>query len=245
MEQRGKEVVEQALTALGGDAFRQMKDRVETGRAYAFYNTRMTGMSRARVSAFYLPAPTPLKTGDLYLRERQSFGRKEKNLEDAYYLYREDKAYDVTYRGAKELDETVYSRFKDSSLRNILYMLRVRLGEPGLIIEHRGSEVVDYQHVEIVDFTDSENRVVTVNFQRSTMLPIKQRYLRRNPNNKEQDEEITRFDKYRDVGGMKWPFVWNRERNGEKLFEMFAEEIRVNTGLAASYFELPKGIEIF
>jgi hypothetical protein len=77
------------------------------------------------------------------------------------------------------------------------------------------------------------------------MLPVKQRYLRRNPNNKEQDEEITRFDKYRDVGGMKWPFVWNRERNGEKLFEMFAEEIRVNTGLAASYFELPKGIDIF
>jgi hypothetical protein len=223
-----------------------MQDRIENGRAYSFHNSRMTGLSRARIATRYLLRPEPPQPGFFGLRERQSFGRKDKELDQLpYYLYLEDKAYDVTYRGAKELDAELSSRYRDSTRRNILYMLRQRLGEPGLIIEHQGSDVVDYQPMEIVNFTDSDNLVTTVYFHRSTKFPMKQRFTRRNKLRGDNDEEVAIFDKYRNVGGgVQWPLVYSRARNGEKQFEMFADEVKVNSGLTDAYFTLPANIEI-
>ena len=241
IEQRGRAIVDEALQTLGGDKFLAMQDRREHGRAYSFSNTRMSGFSRAKVSVRYL-AP---KAGEASQRERQSFGPKEKDIDVAYTLYLEDgKAWDVTYRGATAMDAEVAARYRLSTLHNVLYIFRQRLKEPGLIIEHRGGDVMDYQPVELVDFTDAENRVTTAYFHRSTKLPIKQRVLRRNAL-KLQDEEITLFDKFKDVGGgVKWPYVVQRQRNGDKLFEMFAERIEINTGLLDNWFTLPANIEM-
>ena len=46
-QQRGKRVVDEALAALGGPAFLKMEDRLETGRAYSFYNGELNGLSVA------------------------------------------------------------------------------------------------------------------------------------------------------------------------------------------------------
>ena len=45
-EQRGRKVVDDAIAALGGDAFLHVQDRTETGRAYSFYNSQMSGLRR-------------------------------------------------------------------------------------------------------------------------------------------------------------------------------------------------------
>jgi hypothetical protein len=53
-------------------------------------------------------------------------------------------------------------------------------------------------------------------------------------------EEISIFAKYRDVGGgAMWPWNIVRNRDGEKVFEIFSEQVTVNTELEAKLFELP------
>jgi len=246
IEERGKQVIDEALAALGGPAYLAMQNRVEQGRAYSFHNSRLTGLSRARLATRYLLRPEPPQAGFFGQRERQSFARKDKELDQLpYTLYLEDNSYDVTYRGAKVLDPEAATRYRDSTRRNILYILRQRLGEPGLIIEHQGSDVVDYQPMEIVNFTDTDNLITTVYFNRATKFPVKQRFVRKNKLRGDNDEEIALFDKYKDVGsGVKWPLVYSRQRNGEKLFEMFADEAKINTTLTDAYFSLPANIEI-
>ena len=59
IEERGKQVVDDALVALGGPAYLAMRDRVENGRAYSFHNDRMIGLSRARISTRYPPRESP------------------------------------------------------------------------------------------------------------------------------------------------------------------------------------------
>jgi hypothetical protein len=239
MEQRGKRVVEEALAALGGEKFLGMKDRVEAGRAYSFYNARLTGLSRAKIYTRYLVRPEPPQAGFFGVRERQSFGRKDK--EESYVLFQEDgKAYDVTYRGAKEMADATYARYKDTTLRNVFYILRMRLGEPGLIVEGKGGDVVDYSPVEIVDFTDSDNRVVTVYFHRTTKLPVKQRFSRMNPQ-REQDEETTLYGNYRNVAGVMWPNTIERQRNGDKIFQIYSDTVTIDSGLPDTLFSLPPG----
>lgn len=241
-QERGKRVIDQAVAALGGEKFLNMKDRVESGRAYSFYREQLSGLSFAKIYTRYLIRPEPPIPAFLGVRERQSFGKKK---EDTAVLFTETEGFEVTYRGARPIPAEQYDRFRESTLRNIFYILRQRLGEPGLIFESRGSDVADNMPVEIVDITDSDNRVVTVHFQLSTKLPVRQMTDRRNPQTKERIEEITRYTKFRDVGGgVMWPFTIQRERNGEKIFEIFSDGVVINQGLTDNLFTLPADLKI-
>src|SRR5439155_23980680 len=176
----------------------------------------------------YLTRPDPPVPAFLGIRERETFGKKEYSG----VLLTETEGYEVTFRGARPIPSEQYDRFRESTLRNILYIVRQRLGEPGLTFESRGSDVMDNQPVEIVDITDNDNRLVTVHFQISTKLPVRQITERRDPKTRERIEEVTRFTKFRDVGGgVMWPFTIQRERNGEKIFEIFSESVVINQGL--------------
>ena len=41
-----------------------------------------------------------------------------------------------------------------------------------------------------------------------------------------------------------WPFAVRRERNGEKIFETYAETVKINQDLKDSMFDLPQGLKI-
>ena len=235
--ERGKRVVDEAVQALGGKAFRHMEDRVESGRAYSFYHQQLTGLSLAKIYTRYI-APAP---GKLAVREREALG---KGGYDAV-LFTEDGAWELTFRGARPLEDKRWDSYKDSTLRNIFYILRERLDEPGLIFESKGADTDQNMPVEIVDITDSENRTVTIYFSQSTKLPERQFFRRRNTEFNSWDEEVTLFSKYRDVGGgVKWPFDVHRERNGEKVYEMFSDSVQINQNLTDDLFTLPVDLKI-
>jgi hypothetical protein len=240
-QDRGKRVISEALAALGGDHFLGMQDRVEFGRAYSFYRNQLSGLSFAKIYTRYLTRPEPPLAGFFGVRERENFGKKE----DSSVLFTENEGYDITFRGAHPIPSDQYERFRETTLRNIFYIIRQRLGEPGMTIESRGSDVIDNQPVEMVDIADNDNRVVTVYFQLSTKLPVRQVTGRRDPKTKELNEEVTVYTKYRDVGGgVMWPFTIQRERNGEKLFEIFSESVKINQDLTDNMFTLPSNMKI-
>jgi hypothetical protein len=232
--------VEEAVEALGGAKFREMQDREEYGRVYSFYNSRLSGLSLATIRTRYLVYPGKPEPGKLYVRERQTFGKKQ----DYSVMFDEENGYSITFRGAAPLPDATLDRYRDSTRRNVFYILRQRLGEPGLIMEARGGEIFDNQPTDVVDFTDTDNIVVSVQFHQSTRLPVRQTFFRRNPVSKEKDEEQTVYSKYRDVSGVKWPFAITRHRNGEKVYEIFSETVKVNLDLPDQFFTLPDNMKI-
>jgi hypothetical protein len=224
---RGKRVIDEALAALGGQNFLQMHDRTETGRAYQFYREQLSGLAVAHIYTRYLTRPEPPVAGFLGVRERETFGKDQSA--GAIIFNESGEGYELTWRGARPLPDETLARYKDTTLHNVLYILRMRLGEPGLTLYSQGSDVRENQPVNIVDITDADNRTVTVYFNSSTKLPV----------------EVTRFSKYRDVGGgVMWPFDVQRERNGEKIFEMYADSITVNKDLKDDLFTLPANLKI-
>ncbi|HUS06234.1 MAG TPA: hypothetical protein VMZ52_08060 [Bryobacteraceae bacterium] len=230
--ERGKRIADEALAALGGQNFLDMKDRIESGRAYSFYRERLTGLALAKIYTRYLtPQPNALT-----VRERESFGKNE----DSVVLFLEKEAYQLTYRGAKPIVGDRLVRYRESTLRNVLYIFHQRLQEPGLTFESQGSDIFANTPVEVVDIIDAENRTTTVYFHRRTKLPVRQVFYRRDPETKERIEEVTLFTKFRDVGnGVQWPFNILRERNGEKIFEIFSDSVVINQNLTDELFTLP------
>ena len=71
-------------------------------------------------------------------------------------------------------------------------------------------------------------------------MTVRQVFYRRDPETKERIEEVTLFTKWRDVGGgVQWPFNILRERNGEKIFEIFSDSVTINHNLSDDLFTLP------
>ncbi len=233
---RAKKIIDDAVQALGGDKFLTMEDRVESGRAYSFYREQLSGLSIAKIYTRYITIAEGKTGEDLGVREKQAFGKAE----DSGVLFREDSAWEFTYRGARIMEPDRIARYQDSTLRNIFYILRQRLHEPGMIFESRGSDVMLNVPVEIVDITDSENRLITVYFHQSTKLPVKQTWSWRDPATKERNDEVTTFNRYRDTGGgVQWPYQIERQRNKEKVYEIFSESVTVNQNLSDSTFVSP------
>ena len=234
-ETRGKKVIDDAIAALGGQKFLTMQDRIEKGRAYSFFHDQVSGLSVATIYTRYIHV-APDRTGtDLGVQEREAFGKNE----DYYVLFRPEGAWEVTFRGPKEQEKDLVQRYRETTLNNILYILRQRLHEPGIIFESPGSDVIENQPVNVVDVTDSNNRVVRVYFHQTTKLPVQQSWFRRDPETKERDEEVTRFSRYRMTGGVQWPQQIHRERNGEKVYEIFSESVTVNQDLPDNLFAIP------
>jgi hypothetical protein len=238
-EDRGRKLKDKLVEALGGQYFLAMHDRTEEGRAYSFFREQLSGLSIVHIYTQYREKGGP---GDFpAVRERQAF---MKNQDDAI-LFAEGKVFEVTYRGARPLADDRLSRYIETTNRNIFYIIRQRLHEPGMIFESPGGDVVENQPVEVLNVTDAQNRKVTVYLHHSTFLPVMQKFFLMDPILKERREEVTRFNKYRSVKpGVMWPYDIQRERDGEKIFQMFSENVTVNNNLPDKLFTLPQGIRI-
>jgi len=235
-EKRGNEVINAAVAALGGDKFLNMQDRTETGRAYSFYREQLSGLSIAKIYTRYITVAKAKSGEDLGVREREAFGKNE----DTSVLFTETGGVDISWRGFKELPKDRLDRYRETTLRSVFYIFRQRLHEAGMIFEYRRSDVFENLPVDIVDITDSQNRVVTVYFHQSTKLPVRQVYVWANPETKQRDEEETRFSRYRDAGGgVQWPHEITRKRNGDKVYEIFSESVVVDKDLTDNLFTLP------
>lgn len=241
-EQKGRKVIDEAIAALGGDAFMHMRDRVESGRAYSFYNSSLSGTTIATIYTRYLePVGRPVP-GKLLVEERQSFGVDERY---GYVLFTPaPEGWEVTFRGARPLPDDQLARYKDTTLHNFFYMIRERLQEPEVSFYYLGTDMLDSRPVTMVQIACAENVPVTVYFDQFTKLPTKQMYKRRNEEYHDMDTEVTAFARYRAVDGVQWPHDIRRDRNNEKIYEMFSDSVEINKGLRDELFHLSGNAKI-
>jgi hypothetical protein len=235
-------VIGETIEALGGSRFSSMQDRVESGRVYSFYRSELKGLAVARIYTRYVTAANPPQPDELYVRERQSFGKNNKEVWAV--LFDERRGWEITFRGARPVKQQTLDRYRESTRRNVFYTLRQRRGEQGLVFEYVGSDIFDNQPVHNVDLIDSDNVPVTLSLLQSTRLPVRQTFFRRDPATRLRDEEETVFGKYRNVGGVQWPYAITRRRNGETVFQIFSESVEINSGLTDNLFALSADLKI-
>jgi hypothetical protein len=234
---RGKRVVDEAVQALGGQAFLHMQDRVETGRSYSFDNGKLSGTIITTIYTRYLP-PVP---GKVEMLEKDAFGKDEQS---GGLLFTMDGAWDFNFHGARPMDEQRLANYQDNVRHNIIYILRQRLNEPGMSFYSQLSDLWENRPVEIVDITDAENNTVTVYFGQNDKLPVRQTFRRRNTTYNDFDTEATLFAKYHQSEGINWPMDIRRDRNGVKIYEMYTDSVEFNKSLKDSVFTLPAKLKV-
>jgi len=224
--QKAKQILEDMIRALGGDAYLTLRDMKVEGRSYAFYHGRPSGL------------------GVLYWRfwEWPDKDRIELTKQrDVIELYLGDKGYETTYKGTatqepKLIDE--YLRRRDHSLEVVI---RTWLPAPGSMILYEGTAIVEQTLADKVTIMTASNDSVSVAIDPRTHLPLKKTYSWRDPLDRQFDEESEVWGNYRMVQGINTPYSTVRYLNGEMSGQRFINNVSYNNGFDPAMFQT-KGI---
>jgi hypothetical protein len=219
---KAKALIDQAVEALGGQAYLGIQDLTQEGRTYSFYHGRPNGVGVLYWRMYKYPD-----------KERVELTKKR----DVAYLYIGDKGYEITYKGTRPVD----AKDLTDSLRRrqfaLDWVLRHWVHEPGVALFYDGTSVAADKPAEQVTILNSQNQGVTLDFDSSTHLPLKKSFTWRDPTDKERNVEEELYDNYRPVQGIMTPFSITRFYNGDMSNQRFLNSVSYNQGLAASLFE--------
>lgn len=224
--QKAKQILDDMIRALGGEAYLNMREMSVAGRSYAFYHGRPSGL------------------GVLYWRFWQAPDKDRYEItkqRDIIDLYVGDKGYETTYKGTAALDPKQladYLRRREHSLERVI---RSWLPAPGTMILYEGTAIVEQNLADKVTILTASNDSVTIAVDPRTHLPVRMSYSYRDPIDRQFDDEAEIFSNYKIVQGIATPYSTVRMENGEMSNQRFVNSVSYNNGLDASMFE-PKGL---
>jgi hypothetical protein len=224
--QQARELLQQAIQALGGEAYLQVRDIQEQGRVYSFYHGR------------------PTSNGVFFWRFVE-FPDKERieltQQRDVAYIYVGNKGYEVTYKGQREIEKKDledYVRRHKFSLETILRSWR---NDPTVALFFDGNALAGSLAAQRVTLINSKNEAVSIYFDIDTHLPIKKSYSWRDPVDNERNVEEETFDGYRLVQGVMTPFGFTRYFNGDMQTERFITAVTYSQQVNQAMFDPNSG----
>src|SRR6202167_792072 len=219
---QSRALLEQAIQALGGQTYLNIRDVQQEGRTFSFYHGRPSG------------------TGALFWRfvEYPDKERLEVTKErDVAYVYTGNKGYEITFKGPhamekKDLDD--YLRHRRLSLETVL---RTWVDDPGVALFYEGNALAGNLPAQQVTLINAKDEAVSLYFDPDTHLPIKKSYKWRDPVDRDLNVEEEIYDNYRPVQGVMTPYNFTRYYNGDMQNQRFVNSVHINPELDETMFD--------
>ena len=219
---KAKALLDQAIQALGGDAYLHIQDMTQQGRTYSFHRGEATS------------------TGVLFWRFVKYPDKERIELtkqRDVADVFNGVKGYEITFKGTAQLDSKIladYLRRRDHSLDLVL---RKWINEPGVALFYEGSAIAADKPAEQVSIMNAKNDSVTLYIDSTTHLPLKKMFTWRDPTDNLRNTEEEIYDAYRPTQGVMTPYSVTRFYNGEMSNQRFLNNVTYNDALNESMFD--------
>jgi len=223
---KARELVDQAIQALGGQNYLGIRDREQQGRGYSFHHGRPNGGG----SVFWSFSEFPDKERVEITKER-----------DIAELYVGNKGYEITYKGAHPIEQkdlTDYLRRRQFSLDTVL---RTWTHDPGVIFLYEGAATAAQHPALQVTLINAKNESVTLDFDSDTHLPVRKAFEWRDPVDRQKNLEEEVYENYRQVSGIMAPYNVTRYFNGDMASQRFLNSVTINQGLDPAMFDPNSG----
>jgi hypothetical protein len=231
---KARSVIDQAIQALGGAAYLNIRDREQQGRGYSLHHGRPSGSGTLFWSFEEFADKSPM-----FPSEERVELTKERDVTE---LYLGDKGYEITYKGVHPIEEkdlTDYLRRRRFSLETVL---RNWVNDPSVAILYQGHAVAAQHSAEQVMLINAKNEGVTLFFDAYTHLPIKKTFEWRDPVDRQKNLEEEVYDNYREIpGGVMAPYNITRYFNGDMSNQRFFNSVTINEGLDEAMFNPNSG----
>jgi len=218
---KAKELMNQAIDALGGAAYLNVHDATCSGRLGTFdHSGELTGFGH--FIDYTIP---PFK-------ERQENLPKRNIIE----VYNGNKGWELDRGGVSDAPPSDLVDFQEGVKKDLDNILRHRIHEPDMTIRYGGPDVIDGWKADWVELVDGENRTIRIAFTSSTHLPIRKTVDTRDARSRMKTQEVEYYSNYHPLQGIQTAFQITRERNNIKIFQAFFDKCDYNTNLADSLF---------
>ena len=218
---KAKELILQAVAALGGNAYLRVNDATCVGRLGQFgHNGDLTGYEKF---IDYSKLPDKDRNENL----------PKKNIIE---VLNGDKGWALDRGGVADVAEDTISQFQEDQKEDIDNILRNRWKEPNVILRYLGPDVVDLREAEWIEFVDPDNRSVRIAFAKFTHLPIRKTVVTRDSTTRLRSDVTEYYSNYHPIEGVTTPFQITRERNSRKVYQVFFDECKYNTNPPDSLF---------
>jgi hypothetical protein len=239
---KARQLLDQMVAALGGDAWLTYKTLSQQGRSYSFYHGKPVSaglpyrrfyqypdkerheLPQQREMAYFnlgmgVPLPVPGgKPGDVVI------------------VYNGDKGYEKTYKGTAAQDAKIVEEVVRRRRYSLEVVLREWLKDPATIFFYDGQKVADQQLVDVVTLLNKDNEQVSIGIDVHTHLPVSKRYIWRDPD-KYKVEDETIYANYRKVQGIQTPYTITTTRDGEMTGQSFLSRAEYNAAFPPDYFD--------
>ncbi|WP_263383023.1 hypothetical protein [Granulicella arctica] len=226
-EERGRLLLDQMVTALGGQLWLDRRTIEQEGHTAAFFRGAPTGSVTDFWSFRQLPyAGQP----DV---ERIEYTKKR----EVVHIWTKDTGYEITYKGKTTLPKLQVDDEIRRHAHSIEEVVHTWLKQPGVIILAEGTAMVERRMVDKVTVLGANNDAVTIELDVTTHLPLRRTFEWRNDTFKDHDEDAEEYDDYHTVQGFPTAFAITRYRNGDMASQLFLKKIEYGNPLSPELFD--------
>ena len=219
--QKARKLIDQMISALGGQAWLTYKNIEQEGRSYSFFQGK------------------PTSAGTLFWRFYEYPDRERRELtkqRDVVYIYVGDKGYEKTFKGTATEEDKVMQELVRRRQHSLDVVMREWLKDPQTVLLYIGQSVADQQLVDVVSILNKDNQEVSIGVDINNHLPIGIKYTYRD-SDKYKVEEETVFGNYRTVQGIATPYTITRKRDGEISGQNFLSHVEFNRVFEPGFFD--------
>jgi hypothetical protein len=219
--EKARQLIDQMISALGGQAWLTYKTSEQQGRSYSFYQGK------------------PTSAGTLFWRFYEYPDKERRELtkqRDVVYIYSGDKGYEKTYKGTASEEDKIMQEILRRRQHSLEVALREWLKDPQTVLLYTGQSVADQQMVDVVSILNKNNDELSIGIDINSHLPVNKRYTFRD-SDKYKVEDETIYGNYRTVQGIATPYTITTKRDGEVSGQSFLTHIEYNTTFQPGFFD--------
>jgi hypothetical protein len=233
---RGRQLIDQMLVALGGEAWLNRTTIQLDGRTSSFFhgepNPSITEYHEQRRLALN-GQPEADRIGFLTERGMIEPGKKI----DVVQIWTAGNGTEITFKGQIALPKEQVEDYYRRRAHSIEEVVHNWLKAPGVMVVSEGTVMVVRRLADRVTVLTATNDAVTLDLDATTHLPLRRTFRWRNPQFKDYDEESETYDDYHTIQGLPTPLTITRYHNGEMSNQRFLTRVVYNLPLAPSLFD--------
>ena len=221
IDSKAQALLDRAIQALGGPAFLRVKTLTTRGRVFAIEDESTVGLA---------PFTSAVEYPD---KRRFSYGKKKPVI----LINNGEHAWELDRYGLTTQPPVQAYRWKISNRYSLENLLRLRIHEPGILIQAGGVDFVDNVPTSGVELMEVQGTNVKIDLNRQTFLPVRIRFRLRNPKTQEWEEFADVYGDYQNIQGVQTPMHITRYLDGQRVAETYRNAAQYDETYPADYFQ--------
>jgi hypothetical protein len=236
--ERGRQLLDSMVAALGGPLWLNRQDMVLNGRIATFYK----GQPHEGAPGFeQYTRFSPFAERIILVAHFGVFIATDHR--DVAELYTPTAGYEITFKGSKPLPAKEVQDFTRRYQHSLETVVHEWLGQPGVVITYEGSDMVERRLADRISIMNAHDEAVVLALDENTHLPLSLSFQWHDPVYHDINTDVEEFEDYHLVQGIETPYTITLLHNGDMTGQRFMTKVAYNTTLAPDLFDPNRPLE--